>query len=85
MELFKVTNIELRKKNPSEFGEKALIDIFDAKSGRHIYVIHLIRSEKFKDSKTPYSWESLLEDTENKFISCIMNFPKPIINNQYIL
>ncbi len=72
MELFKVTNTELRKKNPSEFGEKALIDIFDARSKRHIYVIHLEKSEEFKNSKTPYGWESLVEDAETfKFISCI--------------
>lgn len=64
MKLFKITNTELRIKKPSEFDKNALIDIFDTKSGRHIYVIHLKFSEKYKNSETPYGWESWVENAE---------------------
>ena len=69
--LYEVTTSELRKLNPSEFGNKATIDVMNPKSGRHIYVIYLVKSDKYKSSETPYGWESTVEDAQTyKMISC---------------
>ena len=78
MKLFEVTNTELRKKNPSDFGRNAVIDIYDAKSRKRKYIINLIFSQKFKDSNTPYGWESTVEDGETfKMLDCTPGIERP--------
>lgn len=85
MKLFKITNKELRKSKPSEFGQKAMIDIHDAKSGNWIYIIHLIKSKKYKDSKYPYGWESMVENPDTyKILDCTPGVEIPYYINEFL-
>ena len=85
MKLFTVTNTELRKKNPSEFGKKATIDIYDTKSGKLKYIINLIFSEKFKDSNDQYGWKSTVEDGETyKILDCTPGIERPYYIDDFL-
>ena len=83
--LFELTNKELRSKNPSDFGEKATIDVYDAKSEKHIYIIYLVKSEKYKNSKTPYGWESTVENAETyKMLDCTPGVELPYYIDEFL-
>ena len=85
MKLFKITNKELRKRNPSEFGKSAMIDVIDARSGKCIYVIHLIKSKKFSNSETPYGWESTVENAETyKLLDCTPGVERPYYIDHFL-
>lgn len=53
MELFKITNTELRKKNPSEFGNGAMIDIIDAKGVEEIKTVKVCHCINWHPSMEP--------------------------------
>lgn len=81
----KITSTELRKKNPSEFGKSAFIYVLNPKNRRCIYIIHLKKSKKYKDSRTPYGWESTVENYKTgKMLDCTPGVERPYYIDDFL-